>query len=139
MILLKKSELAKIIGVSKSYISKLLKLGILTERNGLVSLDEYRHYKDLKHQLLEVKLENELIRGEMLKARVKELESKYIPVQIVKEVLKKQQERLRRAFSLLPDRVVNKIVGLKEGEIHQILMEEIRSMLFALSNDAKFS
>ena len=76
MILLKKSQLAKKLGVSKSYISKLLRQGILKEHNGLVAEDDFENYRNSREQSLRARLQYELIRGERLKARVMKKQAK---------------------------------------------------------------
>ena len=70
MALMRKVELARKLGVSKAYISKLIKQGRLTDQNGLVDDEPIIQWHDLKEQLLEAKLQNETLKGDLLKATV---------------------------------------------------------------------
>lgn len=67
MALMKKSELAQKLGVSRAYISKLIKEGKLKEQGKLVDDESLNRYKSLKEQLLEAKLHNEELKGELLR------------------------------------------------------------------------
>ena len=87
MALMRKVELARKLGVSKAYISKLIKQGRLTDQKGLVDDEPIIQWHDLKEQLLEAKLQNETLKGDLLKATVKEKMSKLIPASAVKECL----------------------------------------------------
>ncbi|MCR4555357.1 MAG: hypothetical protein K5766_00900 [Alphaproteobacteria bacterium] len=90
MTLMKKAELARKLGVSKVYISKLIKQGRLVDQNGLVDDEEIIRWRDLKEQLLKVKLQNEILKGDLLRAMVKERMSKLIPASAMKECLERK-------------------------------------------------
>ncbi len=82
--LMRKVELARKLGVSKAYISKLIKQGRLIDQNGLVDDEPIIRWRDLKRQLLEAKLQNKILRGDLLRATVKERMSKFIPASAMK-------------------------------------------------------
>ena len=62
MALMRKIELSRKLGVSKAYISKLIKQGRLTDQNGLVDDEPIIRWRNLKEQLLKAKLQNEILR-----------------------------------------------------------------------------
>ncbi|MBR1735289.1 MAG: hypothetical protein IJ730_07640, partial [Alphaproteobacteria bacterium] len=95
MALMKKSELAQKLGVSRAYISKLIKEGKLKKQG--VDDESLNRYKSLKDQLLEAKLHNEELKGELLRGRVKESESKYIPRKEAIAVFEERANTVRNA------------------------------------------
>ena len=97
MALMRKVELAWKLGVSKAYISKLIKQGRLIDQNGLVDDEEIIRWRDLKEQLLKVKLQNEILKGDLLRAMVKERMSKLIPASAMKECLERKGKQIREA------------------------------------------
>ena len=97
MALMKKSELAQKLGVSRAYISKLIKEGKLKEHGKLVDDESLNRYKSLKDQLLEAKLHNEELKGELLRSRVKKIESKYIPRKEAIAVFEERANTVRNA------------------------------------------
>lgn len=97
MALMRKVELARKLGVSKAYISKLIKQGRLIDQNGLVDDEEIIRWRDLKEQLLKVKLQNEILKGDLLRAMVKERMSKLIPASAMKECLERKGKQIREA------------------------------------------
>ena len=138
MALMKKSELAQKLGVSRAYISKLIKEGKLKEQGKLVDDESLNRYKSLKDQLLEAKLHNEELKGELLKSRVKEIESKYIPKKEAIAVFEEQANIVRNAVLKIPDRVADAIALMTDiRAINQLLMNEIRATLFRISEGAK--
>lgn len=102
MTLMKKAELARKLGVSKVYISKLIKQGRLVDQNGLVDDEEIIRWRDLKEQLLKVKLQNEILKGDLLRAMVKERMSKLIPASAMKECLERKGKQIREAMLQIP-------------------------------------
>lgn len=138
MALMKKSELAQKLGVSRAYISKLIKEGKLKEQGKLVDDESLNRYKSLKDQLLEAKLHNEELKGELLRGRVKEIESKYIPKKEVTAVFEERTNIVRNAVLKIPDRVADAIATITDiRAINQLLRDEIRATLFRISEGAK--
>ena len=66
MALMKKVELARKLGISKAYISKLIKQRWLIDQNGLVDDESIIQWRDMKEQLLKAKLQNEILKGDLL-------------------------------------------------------------------------
>ena len=138
MALMKKSELAQKLGVSRAYISKLIKEGKLKEQDKLVYDESLNRYKSLKNQLLEAKLHNEELKGELLRERVKEIESKYIPRKEAIAVFEERANTVRNAVLKIPDRVADAIASMTDiRAINQLLRDEIRATLFRISEGAK--
>ena len=138
MALMKKSELAQKLGVSRAYISKLIKEGKLKEQRKLVDDEFLNRYQSLKDQLLEAKLHNEELRGELLRGRVKEIESKYIPRKEAIAVFEERANTVRNAVLKIPDRVADEIASMTDiRAINQLLRDEIRATLFRISEGAK--
>ena len=138
MALMKKSELAQKLGVSRAYISKLIKEGKLKEHGKLVDDESLNRYKSLKDQLLEAKLHNEELKSELLRSRVKKIESKYIPRKEAIAVFEERANTVRNAVLKIPDRVADAIASMTDiRAINQLLMNEIRATLLQISEDAK--
>ena len=138
MALMKKSELAQKLGVSRAYISKLIKEGKLKEQGKLVYDESLNRYKSLKGQLLEAKLHNEELKGELLRSQVKEIESKYIPRKEAIAVFEERTNTVRNAVLKIPDRVADAIALMTDiRAINQFLRDEIRATLFRISEGAK--
>ena len=136
MALMKKSELAQKLGASRTYISKLIKEGKLKEQG--VDDESLNRYKSLKEQLLEVKLHNEELKGELLRERVKEIESKYIPRKEAIAVFEERANTVRNAVLKIPDRVADAIASMTDiRAINQLLMNEVRATLLRISEGAK--
>ena len=138
MALMKKSELAKKLGVSRAYISKLIREGKLKEQGKLVDDESLNRYKNLKDQLLEAKLHNEELKGELLRERVKEIESKYIPRKEAIAVFEERANTVRNAVLKIPDRVADAIASMTDiRAINQLLMNEVKATLLRISEGAK--
>ena len=136
MALMKRSELAQKLGVSRAYISKLIKKGKLKEHG--VDDESINRYKSIKDQLLEAKLHNEELKGELLRGRVKEIESKYIPRKEAIAVFEERANTVRNAVLKIPDRVADAIASMTNiRAINQLLMNEIRATLLRISEGAK--
>jgi hypothetical protein len=136
MALIKKSEYARKSGVSKSYISKLIRQGKIALCDDLIDEDKMTARTDLKRQLLEAKLNNEIFKGQILKAKSDALAKEYVSAEDVKNVVNARSKIIRDTLLQIPDRVSSAIASLKDvSEIHALLMTEIRNTLFKLSND----
>ena len=132
MALVRKVELARKLGVSKAYISKLIKQGRLIDQNGLVDDESIIRWRNLKEQLLEAKLQNEILKGDLLRATVKERMSKLIPASAMKECLKRKGKQIREAMLQIPVKLSDTLAGSDERTIHRLLSDEIRSTLLRL-------
>ena len=132
MALMRKVDLARKLGVSKAYISKLIKQGRLADQNGLVGDEPIIQWRDMKEQLLKAKLQNEILRGELLRATVKERMSKLIPASAVKECLERKGKQIREAMLQIPTKLSNTLARSDERTVHRLLLDEIRSTLLSL-------
>ena len=138
MALMKKSELAQKLGVSRAYISKLIKEGRLQVQGKLVNDESLNRYKSLKDQLLEAKSHNEELKGELLKSRVQEMEDKYVSRKDAIAVFEERADTVRNAVLKIPDRVADTIASMTDiRAINQLLTDEVRATLFRISEGAK--
>ena len=132
MALMRKVELARKLGVSKAYISKLIKQGRLIDQNGLVDDESIIQWRNLKQQLLAAKLQNEILKGDLLRATVKERRSKLIPASAVKECLERKGKQIREAMLQIPTKLSDTLARKEKRTIHKLLSDEIRATLFRL-------
>jgi len=132
MTLMKKAELARKLGVSKAYISKLIRQGRLIDQNGLVDDKEIIQWRSLKQRLLEVKLQNEIQKGALLRAKVKEKTKKFIPASEVKECLERKGKQIRETMLQIPAKLSDTLARRDERTIHKLLSDEIRATLLRL-------
>lgn len=133
MTLMKKAELARKLGVSKAYISKLIKQGRLVDQNGLVDDESIIEWHNLKQRLLEEKLKNEELKGDLLKAKVKKKMEKFIPASEVKECLERKGKIIREEMLKIPEKLCHKIASLGNRDaIHALLTQEIREALLRI-------
>ena len=138
MSLMKKSELAQKLGVSRAYISKLIREGKLEVQGNLVEDESLIKCKTLKDQLLEARLHNEELKGDLLRSRVKEIESKYIPKKEVLAVFEERMNTVRNAVLKIPDRVADAIASMTDiRAINKLLTDEVRATLLRISEGAK--
>ncbi|GHT98485.1 hypothetical protein FACS1894126_4010 [Alphaproteobacteria bacterium] len=136
MALIKKSEYAHKLGVSKSYVSKLIKQGTIALCNGLIDEDKMNASNDLKKQLLEAKLNNEIFKGQILEAKIDALVREYVSAEAAKKTVQAKNHIIKDTLLQIPDRVSSAIASLKDASaIHALLTNEIRTTLFELSND----
>ena len=132
MTLVRKVELARKLGVSKAYISKLIKQGRLIDQNGLVDDEEIIRWRHLKEQLLEAKLQNEILKGDLLRAMVKEKMSKLIPASAMRECLERKGKQIREAMLQIPTKLSDTLARSDKRTIHKLLLDEIRATLLRL-------
>jgi hypothetical protein len=95
MALIRKSEYACKLGVSRSYVSKLAKQDKIALWNGLIDEDKMNTRADLKKQLLEAKLKNEIFKGQILKAKTDALEREYVSAEDVKKAVQAKNRIIR--------------------------------------------
>ena len=105
---------------------------MLIEQNGLVDDEEIIRWRHLKEQLLEVKLQNEILKGDLLRATVKERMSKLIPASAMKECLERKGKQIREAMLQIPTKLSDTLARSDERTIHKLLSDEIRAILFRL-------
>ena len=132
MSLIKKAELARKLGVSKAYISKLIRQGRLIDQNGLVDDESIMEWRNLKEQLLKAKLQNEILKGDLLRATVREKMSKLIPASAVKECLERKGKQIRETMLQIPAKLSDTLARRDERTIHKLLSDEIRATLLRL-------
>lgn len=132
MALIKKVDLAHKLGVSKAYISKLIKDGKLKELDGLVDDKSIIELHDLKQQMLEAKLKNEELKGDLLRLAVKKKLSKYVPASKVRKNWEMKKKELIDAVLQIPTKLSKKLVGNEEQTIYKLLTDEIRTTLLGL-------
>jgi hypothetical protein len=136
MALISKSEYARRQGFSKSYVSKLIKQGKISVCDGMIDEDKANARNDLKKQLLEAKLNNEIYKGQILEAQANKIAIQYVSAEVVKKAVQAKNRIVRDTLLQIPDRVSSAIASLKDASaIHALLMTEIRNTLFELSND----
>lgn len=83
-------------------------------------------------------MHNEELKGELLRERVKEIESKYIPKKEAIAVFEERVNTVRNAVLKIPDRVADAIALMTNiRAINQLLRDEIRATLFRISEGAK--
>ena len=83
-----------------------------------------------KKQLLKAKLQNEILKGDLLRATVKERMSKLIPASAMKECLKRKGKQIREAMLQIPVKLSDTLA--RSDETHRLLSDEIRSTLLRL-------
>lgn len=138
MALIKKSELAEKLGVSRPYISKLIREGKLKVIDGLVDENALEVYKTLKEQIFEAKLCNQLIKNDILRMKVKDKESRLIPREHVNEALTRMGKKILDAFSEMIDRVSPIIATTNsDTEVYNLLTNEIRATLTKICENAR--
>ena len=86
----------------------------------------------MKEQLLEAKLQNEILKGDLLRATVKERMSKLIPASAMKECLERKGKQIREAMLQIPTKLSDTLARSDERTIHKLLSDEIRAILFRL-------
>ena len=138
MALIMKSELAQKLGVSRSYISKLIREGKLKEHGKLVDDESLNEYKSVKDQLLEARLHNEELKGELLRNRTKEIKSRYVSRKNAIAAFEECANAVRNAVLKIPDIVSKSIASMTDIKaINQLLTTELRAALFRVSEGAK--
>jgi predicted Holliday junction resolvase-like endonuclease len=102
----------------------------------MIDEDKANVRNDLKKQLLEAKLNNEIYKGQILEAQANKIAAQYVSAEDVRKVVNARNKVIRDTILKIPGRVSSAIAALKDAsEIHFLLTNEIRNTLFELSND----
>ena len=157
MALISQSEWARRQGFSKQYAAKLIKQGKIHLIDGMI--DEYTANAELEMQrdinlpkqrkgqgsyfvrddmhnlLMKTKLKNEIEKGKLIEAEVKEKLGELISVNEVKKVFYAKAKAVRDGVLNVPDRVSALLANTNDPvEIHKILTKELRQVLEELSH-----
>lgn len=157
MALISQSEWARRQGFSKQYVGKLIKQGKIKLVNRMI--DEYtanaelemRRNIDLPRQrksqgsyfvqddmhslLIKTKLKNEIEKGKLIEAEVKERLGELISVSDVKKVFYAKAKAVRDGILNVPDRISSLLATMNDpAEIHKVLSRELRQVLEELSH-----
>ena len=153
MALVTQSEYAKAKGVSKQYISKIVKQGKLQLVDGRIDEeladeilclsdrvskidDDSENTQDLHKRYWKARLKFEENRARILELEREEKEQSLIPAEEVRKTLFTKGRVVRDAFLNIPDRVAAEIAGISdEKQIHKILTREIMICLEELSRE----
>jgi hypothetical protein len=146
-------ELAKRSGFSKQYANRLVKAGTIRLINGKVDIDEanailasmknpsrqesrkgMQNVSDLSTLLLKTRIKNEMEKGKILEAKARTELGELVSVEEVKTAAYNKARVVRDNLLNIPDRVASQLASLdNEKKIHEILLNEIRAVLEALS------
>lgn len=157
MALISQAEWARRQGFSKQYAAKLIKEGKIHLIDGMI--DEYTANAELEmrrninlprqrknqgsyfvrddmHDLLvKTKLKNEIEKGKLIEAEVKEKLGELISVSEVKRVFYAKAKAVREGIMNVPDRLSTLLVTICDPlEMHRILSQELRQVLEELSH-----
>ena len=156
MALISQSEWARRQGFSKQYAAKLIKQGKIHLVDGMI--DEYTANAELEMQrnidlprqrkghgsyfvrddmhdlLVKTKLKNEIEKGKLIEAEVKEKMGELISMSEVKKVFYAKAKAVRDGVLNVPDRISALLASVNDPvEIHKILSKELRQVLEELS------
>ena len=104
----------------------------MEELDGLVDDKSIIELHDLKQQMLEAKLKNEELKGDLLRLAVKKKLSKYVPASKVRKNWEMKKKELIDAVLQIPTKLSKKLVGNDEQTIYKLLTDEIRTTLLGL-------
>ncbi|MBR1734631.1 MAG: hypothetical protein IJ730_04185 [Alphaproteobacteria bacterium] len=156
MALISQAEWARRQGFSKQYAAKLIKQGKIHLIDGMI--DEYTANAELEMQrninlprqrkgggsyfvqddmhnlLVKTKLKNEIEKGKLIEAEVKERLGELISVSEVKRVFYAKAKAVREGIMNVPDRLSTLLVTIRDPlEMHRVLSQELRQVLEELS------
>ncbi len=157
MALISQSEWARRQGFSKQYAAKLIKQGKIHLTDGMI--DEYTANAELEMQrnvdlprqrkghgsyfvrddmhdlLVKTKLKNEIEKGKLIEAEVKEKLGELISMVEVNRVFYAKAKAVRDGILNVPDRISALLASVNDPvEIHKILSKELRQVLEELSH-----
>lgn len=148
-------EWAKRSGFSKQYANRLVKAGTIRLIDGKVDIDEAnatlasirnpskaemrkgtQNVSDLSTLLLKTRIKNEMEKGKLLEAKAKAEIGELVSVEEVKTSAFNKARIVRDNLLNIPDRVASQLASINdERKIYEILLNEIRTVLEALSSD----
>lgn len=150
-------EWAKRSGFSKQYANRLVKAGTIPLVDGKVDIDEAngilasirnpnkpemrrgkQNVSDLSTLLLKTRIKNEMEKGKLLEAKAKAEIGELVPAEEVRTSAFNKARIVRDNLLNIPDRVAPQLASISnENKIHEILLNEIRMVLEALSSEGK--
>jgi hypothetical protein len=93
-----------------------------------------QNVSDLSTLLLKTRIKNEMEKGKILEAKARAELGELVPVEEVKTAAYNKARVVRDNLLNIPDRVASQLASLdNEKKIHEILLNEIRSVLEALA------
>lgn len=148
-------EWAKRSGFSKQYANRLVKTGTIPLVDGKVDIDEAngilasirnpnklemrrgkQNVSDLSTLLLKTRIKNEMEKGKLLEAKAKAEIGELVSVDEVRTSAFNKARIVRDNLLNIPDRVSPQLASINdENKIHEILLNEIRIVLEALSKE----
>ena len=157
MALISQAEWARRQGFSKQYVGKLIKLGKIKLTDGKIeeytanaelesqrNVDLPQHRKgggtyfvqdDIHKLLVKTKLKNEIEKGKLLEARVKAETGELVPIEEVRSTFYAKGRIVRDGILNIPDRISSLLATIDDAsQIHEILTQELRTVLEELSN-----
>lgn len=157
MALISQAEWARRQGFSKQYVGKLIKLGKIKLTDGKIeeytanaelesqrNVDLPQHRKgggtyfvqdDIHKLLVKTKLKNEIEKGKLLEARVKAETGELVPIDEVRSTFYAKGRIVRDGILNIPDRISSLLATINDAsQIHEILTQELRTVLEELSN-----
>ena len=157
MALISQSEWARRQGFSKQYVGKLIKQGKIHLIDGMI--DEYtanaelemkrnidlpRQRKnhgsyfvqdDMHNLLVKTKLKNEIEKGKLIEAEVKEKLGELVSMAEVNRVFYAKAKAVRDGILNVPDRISALLASINDSvKIHKVLTKELRQVLEELSH-----
>lgn len=158
MSLISQSEWARRQGFSRQYVSKLISEGKVKLINGMISENQantaldiqrnpslpqyrsgessYKKTENINELFAKARLKNEIERGKLLEAKVKEEIGRLIDAEDVRKTAFAMGRIIRDSILNIPDRVSALIATITDAsQIHEILTNELRQVLEELSRD----
>jgi hypothetical protein len=160
MSLITQTEWARRQGFSKQYVGKLISQRKIKLVNGMIDeksanavlqnqrdpnlpirrngSSSYESQSDMHDLLVKTKLKNEIERGKLLEAKVKNEMGQLISAEKVRQAMFAKGRIIRDGILNVPDRVSSLLATINDAsQIHEILMKELREVLEELSRDDK--
>lgn len=158
MSLISQSEWARRQGFSRQYVSKLISEGKIKLINGMISENQanaaleiqrnpslpqyrsgessYKRTENVNELFAKARLKNEIERGKLLEAKVKEEVGRLIDAEEVRKTAFAMGRIIRDGILNVPGRVSALLATISDAsQIHEILTKELRQVLEELSND----
>ena len=157
MTLISQSEWARRQGFSKQYVGKLIKQGKIHLIDGMIdeytanaelemkrnidlprqrkNLGSYFVQDDMHNLLIKTKLKNEIEKGKLIEAEVKEKLGELVSMAEVNRVFYAKAKAVRDGILNVPDRISALLASINDpAEIHKTLTKELRQVLEELSH-----